>query len=496
MYYIAWNDRLKAALNSKYENNFDMYLFYRDTLHPLFTTTKSLNNHIQRLTIYTDINIYPQSTALRPLDEIMETSWYPKILEQYTPLLITSMEQETLSLVCRIYNIHDGNTALLKMDIDYELAFHSHRTLYEDSYGLVITDENGLPVYQFHTSDMKQSALTPNQLEHAAAVPSTQKDYVVEKLEDTYNNWKLYLYRPMDTISQSVQTITETVYAVIFICLAFILLLCTLFSNTVVQPLSTLMANMQKVETGTFDITITYDSNDEIGRLGKTFSSMIQRINHLVNEVLKAQILQQEQELRILQAQINPHFLYNALSLINSKAIISGQKDIGKMALFLATFYRTALNNGKDIISVKNELENIQSYINIQLLMHSHSFDVEYHIEEDILSFEIINLLLQPLVENAIIHGIDRKEDTKKGLLKITGMKSQNQLIFHIFDNGPGISENRLSQILDYDTDGYGVKNIHKRIQLFFGKQYGLHYESQPGTGTLAILTLPVRTLK
>lgn len=494
MYYIAWNERLKTALNSDYNNNFDMYLFYRDTLNPLFTMTKSLNNHIERLTIYTDVNIYPQSVSLRPLEEIKEFSWYTRVLEQYTPLLITSMEQETLSLICQIYNIQSGNSAFLKMDINYEQAFLSHRSLYEDSYGLLIADEKGIPVYQFHTNDMEEFKLNPEQLIDAAASPFTQKDIVIENLSNTYNNWTLYLYRPTITIAQSVQTITVTVYLVIFICLVFILLLCTLFSNTIVQPLSTLITNMHKVECGTFDITITCDSKDEIGRLSRTFSNMVQRINHLVNEVLKSQILQQEQELKILQAQINPHFLYNALSLINSKAIIRGQSDIGQVALFLATFYRTALNNGKDIIPVKNELENIKSYINIQLLMHSDSFDVQYQIDSDILSLETLNLLLQPLVENAIIHGIDCMDHTKRGLLTITGTIKENLLILQVSDNGPGIPADILSHILDYDTDGYGVKNIHKRIQLFFGSQYGLHYESKPGTGTIATLKLPARS--
>ena len=218
---------------------------------------------------------------------------------------------------------------------------------------------------------------------------------------------------------------------------------------------------------------------------------MVERLRHLIDEVLNSKIKQQEYEMRALQAQINPHFLYTSLSLINGRALMAGQDDIGRMARLLSTFYRTTLNKGKNTISVRDELENVRSYISIQFIMHSDNFDVTYAIDENALPLTMINLLLQPLVENAIMHGIDHREAPGRGKLQISCRCCGDQLIFSVSDNGPGIPAEKLDSILTSDSAGYGIQNVHHRIQLFYGDGYGLRYESRIGEGTTVYLTLP-----
>ena len=147
------------------------------------------------------------------------------------------------------------------------------------------------------------------------------------------------------------------------------------------------------------------------------------------------------------------------------------------------------------MVPVREELENIRSYINIQSIMHSHSFDTNYDIEEEILSCTMPNLLLQPLVENAILHGIDYVEKPERGQLTITGCQIKNTLVFHISDNGPGIPPDKLSTILTADSKGYGVQSVHKRIQLLYGEHYGLQYESIEGKGTTVTLTVSIKDI-
>jgi two-component system sensor histidine kinase YesM len=247
---------------------------------------------------------------------------------------------------------------------------------------------------------------------------------------------------------------------------------------------------MRLIEQGDLSITIKQTSSDEIGHLIQAFGHMMERLKHLINEVLKSRITQQEYEMKALQAQINPHFLYNSLSLINGKAIIAGQDDISQMARLLSTFYRTTLNKGKNLISVRDELENTRSYAEIQRMMHSNSFDIVYDIDESVYSFSMPNLLLQPLVENSILHGIDHKETSDRGVLTIFCRRNDQMLIFKVLDNGCGMSAEQCENILTSESSGYGIQNVHHRVQLYYGTEYGLRYTSTKGVGTCATLTL------
>lgn len=197
--------------------------------------------------------------------------------------------------------------------------------------------------------------------------------------------------------------------------------------------------------------------------------------------------------MKALQAQINPHFLYNSLSLINWKAIMAGQEEISQMAQLLSTFYRTTLNKGKNITTVKGEWDNTCSYVQIQNLMHSGKMRVETRIDPEMLEYEMLNLLLQPLVENAVIHGLDHKTEAGEKILRVRGELREGELIFTVEDNGCGMEENVLKNILAADAGGYGVQNVQHRIQLYYGPEYGLSYESKINEGTRALLRIPAR---
>ena len=237
-------------------------------------------------------------------------------------------------------------------------------------------------------------------------------------------------------------------------------------------------------------IRVTSDAADEIGGLIRGFGSMIDKINYLINEVYEGKLLQKQYEMRALQAQINPHFLYNSLSLINWKALEAGKDDISKLTLALSSFYRTSLNRGNNVLTIRQELENMKSYLEIQSCMHDDSFDVILDIQEDILNYQTLNLLLQPLIENAIEHGIDLLED-RKGVIKITGRMDEERIYLYVEDNGVGIEPELLSSILEFKTRGYGVRNVNERIKLFYGEEYKLQIESSEGQGTRSTITIP-----
>lgn len=285
---------------------------------------------------------------------------------------------------------------------------------------------------------------------------------------------------------------------------------------------------MQKVEQGDFTVRVHSDSNDEIGALINGFDHMVSRISTLITEVYEGRIHQKEYEMQALRAQINPHFLYNSLSLINWKAIESGQEDISRITLELSNYYRTSLNKGRNTLTLEQELSNVRSYLQIQQLMHDGDFDVEIDVAAEILQYESLNLILQPLVENAIDHGIDLKtegrgritirgwqEPAQKPLTHRTDMESDTQsetksgtesrrepdvesgtdylVVLTVSDNGVGMDKQTAADFLTVQSGGYGARNVNERLKLYYGDQYPLKVDSKQGEGTTITITFPAR---
>lgn len=180
------------------------------------------------------------------------------------------------------------------------------------------------------------------------------------------------------------------------------------------------------------------------------------------------------------------------MSLINWKAIEADAEDISKITLALSTFYRTSLNKGKNVMSLSDELRNMRSYLDIQLMMHDYEFDVEFDVDESIGQYQSLNLMLQPLIENAIAHGIDVKTDGR-GKLTITGKEDGDLIVLTVADNGVGMSDEQAARILTEESKGYGVRNVNERIKLYYGEQYSLQIESKIGQGTKASIRIPKR---
>jgi len=179
-------------------------------------------------------------------------------------------------------------------------------------------------------------------------------------------------------------------------------------------------------------------------------------------------------ELKALQAQINPHFLYNTLSSIKWKAIRSGNDEISDIAGLIAKFYRKSLNSGDQFTTVENELSNIKAYVEIQRHMHEFPFEVEYNIDPSVLQFRMLNFLLQPIVENAFAHGIDYTDELRNGKLVIDCSVDGKYLLFVIKNNGPVLQKERVEESLKHPGNSYGMFNIQERISLYYGEDCGL----------------------
>lgn len=484
---ITWNENIRLALAQNYDSNFQMYLTYRDTIDPFFLTIRSLNTDITAITLYTDNGIYPHGSTLRPLSDAQDQIWYEQACRTTAPFFSLSEDGETLYLVSQMHYNYVPYTNLICMTIHLQSAMMTANNLFNNNYGFLLADSSENTIYRYTdlAEDTSASSLSSNALLH-----NENGGYIVKTETLPSCGWTAFLYRPARSVSAAALNITSIVFVMILLCIIVIFFVSTLLSKIIVSPLEKLTSSMEQVEQGNYEIDIFSNSTDEVGQLITSFKKMVHTLNNLVNEVLLAKIRQQKYEIELLQSQINPHFLYNSLSLINSKAIISGQNDISQMARLLSTFYRTMLNKGQQITTIASELENTKSYVSIQQMMHSQSFDAVYDIDESLLEYPIPSLLLQPLAENAIIHGLDHRELPGRAILSVSCYQEGEDIVFKVMDNGCGMSDDECLQILTKDSQGYGIKNVHQRIQLYYGMEYGLTFHSTKGMGTYVLLRI------
>lgn len=270
-------------------------------------------------------------------------------------------------------------------------------------------------------------------------------------------------------------------------------------SRSITKPIKHLSNVTELVTRGDLSVRANLDAGAEVGLLAKSLDEMIDRINMLLVQVKGEQESLREAELELLQSQINPHFLYNTLDTIVWLAEAGDQQQVVKMVGNLSDFFRTSLNGGRDIISLKDELKHVNSYLEIQQIRYQDILDYEVNVPENLCDNLIPKITLQPLVENALYHGIKNKRG--KGRIIITGETVGNFLMLYIEDNGIGITEERLSIISEKfnstekkDDDVFGLRNVNERIQLKFGKRYGLHIDSIYGEGTKVSVLLPLET--
>jgi two-component system sensor histidine kinase YesM len=268
-------------------------------------------------------------------------------------------------------------------------------------------------------------------------------------------------------------------------------------SARISKPIKRLERSMAKVEQGDFDIHIQVSGKDEVGRLSRRFNLMVSRIGQLRDQIIEEQETKRKNELEVLQAQINPHFLYNTLNSVVRMAGVGRKEEVITMITSLSKFFRISLSKGKTIITVQEELEHVRNYLIIQKMRFKNKFEFEIEAEEAVLACKTLKLILQPIVENAIYHGIESMADV--GHIRITAAAVEDRLCLRVQDNGLGIPPQKLQQLLTGvgvgkagEAPGVGLRNVHERVKLYFGDTYGVQVESQLEEGTAVTIWIPL----
>lgn len=260
-------------------------------------------------------------------------------------------------------------------------------------------------------------------------------------------------------------------------------------AGSITRPILSLKENVAKVQEGDFETTVTCESEDEIGELGAQFNEMVVEIRNLMERIQMEHERQRHYELLLLQAQINPHFLYNTLDSLMWLIRMKNQQDAENMLEALTRFFKTGLNKGREQVAVKNEISNVESYLTIQLMRYKKKLSFSITVDDEIRSYIVPKLILQPLVENSIYHGIKGKE--QGGTIAIKGMKINGRVVLCVEDNGLGMPPERLEKIqrmlsegIVEESDSYGLTNVNERLKLFFGEGSTMKIDSTDGMGT------------
>lgn len=495
--YIAFDRTLAEAFSMEYGTPYEQYeqLTQKVDPDPILRSSSYFHGGMQRITIYTDNGMVKHDTTVAPVSEIEETDWYQKTLEHPGLNWFVNYPEKTLFSARKLaFSGAREGVNILYMDVDYQKLFTPYAETLISECGLYITDQEGKLVFEESRFSGKNQNYDLTYSEFLEQRDRGSADYTILCEQSNTTGWTVWLYQPVGLAGESMRPIGVMAGVTILICIFAAVLAYFITSGMVSGRIERLTCLMQEVQEGSMDMQVGSDDRDEIGMLYRGFGSMMKRIRTLINEVYLGKITQKEAELKALQAQINPHFLYNTLSLINWKALAAGEEDISRMTLAMSTFYRTALNRGRNVLQVEAELSNTRAYLEIQSMLHDGDFDYEIEVQPEILQCESLNLILQPLVENAIHHGIEEKTDGR-GKISVRGWKEDNCVWFMVEDNGVGMEQKVADKILTMESKGYGVRNVDERIRLCYGEKYAMKVESVVGKGTKMTIHFPAKQL-
>ena len=313
-----------------------------------------------------------------------------------------------------------------------------------------------------------------------------------------YTGWKLVGVIKGTGISLNTIKTRLFIVFVIFLIVFIVVFINSYISFRVTDPIRELEKSVKKLEEGNLDADIYMGGSYEIQHLGKSVQDMKYRIKGLMQDIVTEHEEKRKSEFDSLQAQINPHFLYNTLDIIVWQIENEKQSEAVHTVTALARFFRISLGKGKNIVTVKAEIDHVKNYLMIQHMRFKNKFDYEFDIAEDVLELSSLKLMLQPLVENAIYHGMEFMDGD--GLIKIRAWREADELYLSVTDNGLGMTEDKVAMVLAGKSNsgngrgsGIGVKNVNERIKLYFGEDYGLKIDSEPDVGTTIVIHLPAK---
>ena len=461
--YLTYSPDIEEIINEKDIDNYIAYQKYTEIADPLLSVPKSYHDAILQIQLFAESIKVRHEYTLVPLAQIDKEWWNDRLSDD---MKIQGLVERSLSQIAAVRKIYRGANveAVLCVTLDYDKLFQPFENIINEKCGGMILDSDGNIIYRKENFEDEILEKAKNSAQIVAAL---DKKYASVNSLSEESGWHFFLYKPQSVIDSTVSQILISEIPLICICAGLILALGLSFSRLFTRKIEELTENMNQVSQGVREVTVYSDSEDEVGLLIRGFQSMMDEINRLFKEVYESKIALKEFELKALTAQINP----------------------------LSTFYRTALSKGKDMVTVESCIQNIEAYLEIQLVMHDNDFKIEWKIDPDVKGEIVPKLLLQPVVENALEHGLDVKEEGEK-ILKLSFVQDGNDVLLMVEDNGAGMDQAEAETLVTYQAVGYGLKNVNDRICLLYGEDHKIRIYSKKGEGTRVEMRIPKGVLQ
>lgn len=452
----------------------------------------------------------PQLKLKKDLD-FKEQSWYTKALqnkgtqfsESHVQNLFVGQYGWVVSCSTLLEDPKDQSVlGMLLIDLNYNLIndMVSKIQLGEKGYLFVISPTGDIvyhPKQQLLYSDIKKEnidlILKSPDGNIKIKEEGLEKQYTIAT--STYSGWKVVGAVYLDDLAPYAPYLMRFFIIVCLLAVLVAVLSAVLLSTSMLHPIKDILKSMNQFKNGDLDAYIDIQQNNEISQIAKEFNAMTIRIKTLIRENKAVEKAKRKTELKALQDQINPHFLYNTLDSIVWMSEVGNNKDVVAMTSSLAKLFRISISKGNQIITVEEELEHVKSYLTIQKIRYGSKLDYKIEAENALLKNKIVKVIIQPIVENAIYHGIKNMPDT--GTIDISVAIEKENMVITVSDDGVGMKQEIIDRILDpvhnkgVELQGVGISNVIERIKLNYGEEYGLQYESELYGGTRVKIVLP-----
>jgi len=495
--------------------------YQKDDLTYILNVTKKIRKDIETVVVYShrgNVVISIPRGVYNKNYEVTQQDWFITLMNNPVDYIFLSPHVQRIFedshpwvvSLCRATTYYENGkpTILLTVvDMNFRTIEQMCNNVSLGKRGYIyIIDKSGNMVYHPQQQMIYAGLKTENTMEALMKEPGTYfEDFNGERRVMTiknvsYSGWKIVDISYVDELITNKKYFNNFIVYIFLFSIIFEILASMFISYKISQPIKRLERQMKKVENGDFNISVEKNINaeekgeDEVRQLSRTFNMMVAKIKTLMNQIITEQEEKRKSELKALQAQINPHFLYNTLDSIIWMNENKNYEGVSVMVSALAKLFRISLSKGNEIISIDDELEHARSYLTIQKIRFKDKFDYYIEIEPALETARTLKLILQPIIENAIYHGISPLNE--KGIIKISVKSEEENILFQVSDNGYGIKPEILKGLLNqeskcYHSGGVGLKNVNERIKLYYGEKYGIEIMSEVDVGTTVNIRIP-----
>ena len=502
-------DTLMELLNNENEEYFNENL--NDSLNNMMEYLQRTIGNINSIMILNNDNLYYRNANFKSISKFKEKHFIEnELLEKVKkspgtlywygvtdPFISYTVNSKDIILTS--YGLDKNRSIAIEFSTD---SFTNLIPIVED----IFKNQNVFILDKYNNIIVGNKAMSKEELSfvHGLDKDNSEHDFSKDGKEFYYQNqyngmtgWKTYALMPKGRAFSEDSMLQQ--YIVYFVLLSVIIfsIMAYIISYGLTKPLDKLVQAMDNAENSKYTVQVENNRNDEIGLLTESFNLLIKKIKNLINDVYIGKIAQKNSEIEALESQINPHFLYNTLDSMNWMLIEKEEYEISDVVVSLGNILKYSMDRNNSIVELSKEIENINSYLYIQKNRFEDKLTYCIEIPEDVLRVKVPKLILQPIIENSIIHGIDSKYHDMNINIIIDGYVDKKNAYIVIVDNGKGIEKNKLDIINkylveeNYELNSMGLKNINKRIKLYFGNKYGIKIFSDEDGGTKVVIKIP-----